>query len=52
MDVHGQQKAQEALDVEIKSFFDSAPPLRNIENVSEDLKKFIEMNSSGKFFLR
>ncbi|XP_023002782.1 phosphopantothenate--cysteine ligase 2-like [Cucurbita maxima] len=47
MDVHGQQKAQEALDVEIKSFFDSAPPLRNIENVSEDLKKFIEMNSSG-----
>lgn len=54
MDANGQQKAQEALDAEIKSFFDSAPPLRNIEDISKDLRNFVEMNSpqAGKFSLR
>ncbi|CAK9313101.1 unnamed protein product [Citrullus colocynthis] len=45
MDANGQQKAQEALDAKIKSFFDSAPPLRNIEDISKDLRNFVEMNS-------
>lgn len=53
MDVNGLQKAQDALDAEIKSFFDAAPPLKNIESISEKLKNFIEVNSSqaGKFSL-
>ncbi|XP_038884433.1 phosphopantothenate--cysteine ligase 2-like isoform X2 [Benincasa hispida] len=45
MDINGLQKAQQALDAEIKSFFDSAPPLRNIEDISKDLREFVEMNS-------
>ncbi|KAA0064808.1 hypothetical protein IC582_006050 [Cucumis melo] len=45
MDVNGLQKAQEALDAEIKSFFNSAPPLRNIEDIGKDLRKFVEFNS-------
>jgi len=54
MDANGQQTAQEALDAEIKSFFDSAPPLRNIVDISKDLRNFVEMNSpqAGKFSLR
>ncbi|KAM7514622.1 hypothetical protein LguiA_004205 [Lonicera macranthoides] len=32
---------------EIKSFFDSAPPLRNGGDISEKLKEFIERNSSS-----
>ncbi|XP_022131437.1 phosphopantothenate--cysteine ligase 2-like [Momordica charantia] len=46
MDENGPQTPEETLDAEIKSFFDSAPPLRNIENISESLKNFIEINSS------
>lgn len=53
MDENGPQTPEETLDAEIKSFFDSAPPLRNIENISGSLKNFIEINSSpaGKFSL-
>ena len=44
---------QETLDAEIKSFFESAPPLKNSDDISEKLKKFIERNSLslGKFTL-
>ncbi|KAK9983423.1 hypothetical protein SO802_032948 [Lithocarpus litseifolius] len=36
---------QETLDAEIKSFFESAPPLKNSDDIGEKLKKFIERNS-------
>lgn len=44
----GQQKTPLA---EIKSFFDSAPPLKDGEGITRKLKGFIERNSasSGKF---
>ncbi|XP_075639953.1 phosphopantothenate--cysteine ligase 2-like [Castanea sativa] len=35
---------QETLDAEIKSFFESAPPLKNSDDIGEKLKKFIERN--------
>lgn len=44
---------QDTLDAETKSFFESAPPLKNSEDISEKLKGFIERNSlpSGNFAL-
>ncbi|KAL4603996.1 hypothetical protein ACB092_10G163600 [Castanea dentata] len=36
---------KETLDAEIKSFFESAPPLKNSDDIGEKLKKFIERNS-------
>lgn len=45
------EPSKETTSPEIKSFFDSAPPLRDGGDISEKLKEFIERNSSssGKF---
>jgi phosphopantothenate-cysteine ligase len=54
MDVpNGLGVPQETLDAEIKSFFESAPPLKSSDDIGEKLKKFIERNSLslGKFTL-
>lgn len=51
MDVtDGLEVPQETLDAEIKSFFESAPPLKNGDDINEKLKEFIGRNSlpSGK----
>lgn len=46
MDVtDGLEVPQETLDAEIKSFFESAPPLKNGDDISEKLKEFIGRNS-------
>ncbi len=55
MDVpNGLGVPQETLDAEIKSFFESAPPLKSSDDIGEKLKKFIERNSLslGKFTLQ
>lgn len=33
-------------DAEIKSFFDSAPPLRDSAGITNKLKEFIQLNSA------
>lgn len=50
---NGMEVPQDTLDAETKSFFESAPPLKNSEDISEKLKGFIERNSlpSGNFAL-
>lgn len=41
---------QETLYTEIKSFFDSSPPLKDVDEINRKLEEFIERNysSSGK----
>jgi phosphopantothenate-cysteine ligase len=54
MDVkNGLGVPQETLDAEVESFFESAPPLKNRDDISEKLEEFVERNSalSGKFTL-
>ena len=54
MDVkNGLGVPQETLDAEVKSFFESAPPLKNRDDISGKLEEFVERNSalSGKFTL-
>ncbi|XP_065847234.1 phosphopantothenate--cysteine ligase 1-like isoform X2 [Euphorbia lathyris] len=36
-----------SLDAEIRSFFDSAPPLRDSESIGDKLRGFIELNSAA-----
>lgn len=52
MDLGNALEATQAnLNVEIESFFNSAPPLKNSVDISEKLEKFIKRNemASGKF---
>lgn len=48
---NGLEIPKEVLDAEIKSFYDSAPPLNNSDDVSEKLEAFVKKNSqpSGTF---
>lgn len=50
---NGLEVAQDKLDAEINSFFESAPPLKNSNDVSAKLEEFMKRNSigSGKFTL-
>ncbi|KAK9930631.1 hypothetical protein M0R45_027665 [Rubus argutus] len=41
----GLEIPKEVLDAEIKSFFDSAPPLKNSDDVSQKLEEFVKKNS-------
>lgn len=42
---------EEKLDIDVQSFFDSAPYLRNSTIISDKIKEFIDHNSqsSGKY---
>ncbi|PRQ56767.1 putative phosphopantothenate--cysteine ligase [Rosa chinensis] len=42
---NGLEIPKEVLEAEIKSFFDSAPPLKNRDDVSEKLEAFVKKNS-------
>ncbi|KAL6130459.1 hypothetical protein ACLB2K_068838 [Fragaria x ananassa] len=42
---NGLESPKEVLDAEIKSFYDSAPPLNNSDDVSEKLEAFVKKNS-------
>nr|XP_027094316.1 phosphopantothenate--cysteine ligase 2-like [Coffea arabica] len=46
MDATHSEVLQETPSVEIKSFFDSAPPLKDADEISRKLKEFVERNSS------
>ncbi|XP_059451710.1 phosphopantothenate--cysteine ligase 2-like isoform X1 [Corylus avellana] len=47
MDVkNGLGVPQETLDAEVKSFFESAPPLQNRDDISGKLEEFVERNSA------
>ena len=41
----GLEIPKEVLDAEIKSFFDSAPPLKNSDDVTQKLEEFVKKNS-------
>lgn len=52
MDVtNGLETPVETLYGEIESFFQSAPPLKDSDNINQKLDQFLELNSSsaGKF---
>ena len=42
---YGLEVQKEILDAEIKSFFDSAPPLKGIDDISGKLEEFVKKNS-------
>ncbi|XP_042506651.1 phosphopantothenate--cysteine ligase 2-like [Macadamia integrifolia] len=44
---NGPEAPQEILDADVKSFFESAPPLRDSLGLSKRLEEFIERNSSS-----
>eukprot|EP00262_Sarcandra_glabra_P007429 TRINITY_DN20235_c0_g1_i2.p1 TRINITY_DN20235_c0_g1~~TRINITY_DN20235_c0_g1_i2.p1 ORF type:complete len:330 (+),score=51.50 TRINITY_DN20235_c0_g1_i2:107-1096(+) len=44
---NGSDVPQETWNTDIKSFFDSAPPLRDSFNISREIKEFIDRNSQS-----
>lgn len=44
---NGSDEAQETLDIDVKLFFDSAPPLKESSIISEKIKEFIDRNSQS-----
>lgn len=45
----GLEASGETLRAEVKTFFDSAPPLQNSDEITQKLNQFIQRNSSGNF---
>ncbi|RYR41915.1 hypothetical protein Ahy_A08g038351 isoform C [Arachis hypogaea] len=47
---NGSQDPEKTLDSQVKAFFDSAPPLQNMNDIFQKLNHFIQLNSlsSGK----
>lgn len=42
----GLEASGETLEAQVKAFFDSAPPLHNSDEITQNLNQFIQRNSS------